>query len=99
MTLEALLTRHGYQTETATTATLGLRAMKTNPAALVLLDLELPDAAGLDTVDRPKKDFVDSQTIFLTANDSLINAIQTFKRGGSHFTRQPYQPGELFRLP
>ena len=39
MTLEALLNRHGYQTETAATATLGLRAMKAHPAALVLLDL------------------------------------------------------------
>ena len=49
MTLEALLSRHGYRTETATTATLGLRAMKTNPAALVLLDLQLPDADGLES--------------------------------------------------
>ena len=63
MTLEALLTRHGYQTETATTATLGLRAMKTNPAALVLLDLQLPDADGLETLERLKKDFGDSQVI------------------------------------
>ena len=47
MTLEGLLNRHGYQTETAATATLGLRAMKAHPAALVLLDLQLPDADGL----------------------------------------------------
>ena len=98
MTLEALLTRHGYQTETATTAALGLRAMKTNPAALVLLDLQLPDADGLETLERLKKDFGDSQVIILTAHDSLNNAIESIKRGAFHFISKPYAPEELLSL-
>jgi len=98
MTLEALLTRHGYQTDTATTATLGLRAMKTNPAALVLLDLQLPDADGLETLERLKKDFGDSQVIILTAHDSLNNAIESIKRGAFHFISKPYAPEELLSL-
>jgi len=98
MTLEALLTRHGYQTETATTATLGLRAMKTNPAALVLLDLQLPDADGLETLELLKKDFGDSQVIILTAHDSLNNAIESIKRGAFHFISKPYAPEELLSL-
>src|SRR5881398_4184140 len=98
MTLEALLSRHGYQTETATTATLGLRAMKTNPAALVLLDLQLPDADGLETLERLKKDFGDSQVIILTAHDSLNNAIESIKRGAFHFISKPYAPEELLSL-
>ena len=98
MTLEALLTRHGYQTETATTATLGLRAMKTNPAALVLLDLQLPDADGLETLERLKKEFGDSQVIILTAHDSLNNAIESIKRGAFHFISKPYAPEELLSL-
>jgi DNA-binding NtrC family response regulator len=98
MTLEALLTRHGYQTETATTATLGLRAMKTNSAALVLLDLQLPDADGLETLERLKKEFGDSQVIILTAHDSLNNAIESIKRGAFHFISKPYAPEELLSL-
>ncbi len=98
MTLEALLNRHGYQTETATTATLGLRAMKTNPAALVLLDLQLPDADGLETLERLKKDFGDSQVIILTAHDSLNNAIESIKRGAFHFISKPYATEELLSL-
>jgi len=98
MTLEALLNRHGYQTETTTTATLGLRAMKTNPAALVLLDLQLPDADGLETLERLKKDFGDSQVIILTAHDSLNNAIESIKRGAFHFISKPYAPEELLSL-
>jgi DNA-binding NtrC family response regulator len=98
MTLEALLTRHGYQTETATTASLGLRALKTKPAALVLLDLQLPDADGLETLERIKKDFADSQVIILTAHDSLNNAIESIKRGAFHFISKPYAPEELLSL-
>jgi DNA-binding NtrC family response regulator len=98
LTLEALLNRHGYRTETATTATLGLRAMKTNPAALVLLDLQLPDADGLETLDRLKKDFADSQVIILTAHDSLNNAIESIKRGAFHFISKPYATEELLSL-
>ncbi len=98
LTLEALLSRHGYRTETATTATLGLRAMKTNPAALVLLDLQLPDADGLETLGRLKKDFADSQVIILTAHDSLNNAIESIKRGAFHFISKPYAPEELLSL-
>jgi DNA-binding NtrC family response regulator len=98
MTLEALLTRHGYQTDTATTASLGLRALKTKPAALVLLDLQLPDADGLETLDRIKKDFADSQVIILTAHDSLNNAIESIKRGAFHFISKPYAPEELLSL-
>jgi DNA-binding NtrC family response regulator len=98
LTLDALLTRHGYRTETATTAKLGLRAMKTNPAALVLLDLQLPDADGLETLERLKKDFADSQVIILTAHDSLNNAIESIKRGAFHFISKPYAPEELLSL-
>jgi len=98
MTLEALLNRHGYKTETAATATVGLRAMKAHPAALVLLDLQLPDADGLETLDRLKKDFGDSQVIILTAHDSLNNAIESIKRGAFHFISKPYAPEELLSL-
>ena len=43
LTLEALLGRHGYQPDTAATASYGLRRIKESSPALVLLDLQLPD--------------------------------------------------------
>src|SRR2546430_11096941 len=92
------MTLHCNKKKTATTETLGLRAMKTNPAALVLLDLQLPDADGLETLDRLKKDFADSQVIILTAHDSLNNAIESIKRGAFHFINKPYATEELLSL-
>ena len=49
LTLEALLTRHGYQVEAARTAALGLEmASREEGPDLILLDIGLPDASGLE---------------------------------------------------
>ena len=98
LTLEALLNRHGYVTDTAGTASLGLRAIKGNPPAVVLLDLQLPDAEGLQLLDQIKREHPEIQVIILTAHDSLSNAIESIKRGAYHFISKPYAPEELLSL-
>jgi DNA-binding NtrC family response regulator len=98
LTLEALLGRHGYQVETAGTASSGLRALQNNPSAVVLLDLQLPDAEGLQTLDQIKVEHPETQVIILTAHDSLSNAIESIKRGAYHFISKPYAPEELLSL-
>jgi DNA-binding NtrC family response regulator len=98
LTLEALLGRRGYQVETASTASQGLKLLKTKSPALVLLDLQLPDAEGLQTLEEIKRQFPDTQVIILTAHDSLHNAIESIKRGAFHFISKPYAPEELLSL-
>ena len=98
MTLEALLKRHGYQVETAPTAAQGLKVLKSKSPSLVLLDLRLPDADGLEMLDRIKAELPKVQVIILTAHDSLHNAIESIKRGAYHFISKPYAPEELLSL-
>ena len=98
LTLEALLGRHGYQPETAATAALGLRGLQNNSPAVVLLDLQLPDAEGLELLDQIKREHPETQVIILTAHDSLSNAIESIKRGAYHFISKPYAPEELLSL-
>jgi len=98
LTLEALLGRHGYQVETSGTAAQGLKLLKTKSPALVLLDLQLPDAEGMQTLDEIKTGFPGTQVIILTAHDSLHNAIESIKRGAFHFISKPYAPEELLSL-
>jgi DNA-binding NtrC family response regulator len=98
MTLEALLKRHGYQVETAPTAAQGLKVLKSKSPTLVLLDLRLPDADGLEMLDRIKTELPEMQVIILTAHDSLHNAIESMKRGAYHFISKPYAPEELLSL-
>src|SRR6201997_4307910 len=98
MTLEALLKRHGYQVETAPTAAQGLKVLKSKSPSLVLLDLRLPDADGLEMLERIKSELPEVQVIILTAHDSLSNAIESIKRGAFHFISKPYAPEELLSL-
>jgi DNA-binding NtrC family response regulator len=98
LTLEALLSRHGFETETAATAAAGLKALKNKAASLVLLDLQLPDAEGLQMLDQIKTERPETQVIILTAHDTLNNAIESIKRGAFHFISKPYAPEELLSL-
>ena len=98
MTLEAFLGRHGYEVDTAANASSGLKMLRTKSPALVLLDLQLPDAGGLETLDQIKTEFPKIQVIILTAHDSLNNAIESIKRGAFHFISKPYAPEELLSL-
>ena len=98
MTLEALLSRKGYQTEVAANAATGKRLLQNKTPALVLLDLQLPDAEGLHMLDQIKTDYPETPVIILTAHDSLNNAIESIKRGAYHFISKPYAPEELLSL-
>ena len=98
MTLEALLQRHGYRVDTAPNASQGLKLLKSKSPPLVLLDIQLPDADGLETLDRIKAELPGIQVIILTAHDSLNNAIESIKRGAYHFISKPYAPEELLSL-
>src|SRR5256714_11454457 len=98
LTLEALLGRHGFETETAPTAAAGLKALKNKAPSLVLLDLQLPDAQGLEMLDQIKAERPETQVIILTAHDTLNNAIESIKRGAYHFISKPYAPEELLSL-
>jgi DNA-binding NtrC family response regulator len=75
-----------------------LKLLKSKSPALVLLDLQLPDAEGLEMLDRIKTELPEMQVIILTAHDSLHNAIESIKRGAYHFISKPYAPEELLSL-
>jgi DNA-binding NtrC family response regulator len=98
LTLEALLTRRGFLVQTASSALTGLQALSNWMPDLVLLDLGLPDADGLDVLREVREKLPAVQVLILTANDSLANAIQSIKLGAFHFVSKPYAPEELLSL-
>ena len=98
LTLGALLGRHGYHPEVAANASTGMRLLESKKPALVLLDLQLPDADGLHMLEQIKAEYPGTQVIILSAHDSLNNAIESIKRGAYHFISKPYAPEELLSL-
>ncbi len=98
LTLEALLTRLGYVPQLAPTAGAGLALVRQLPPDLVLLDLGLPDAHGLDVLRVLKREFPALPVIVLSAHDSLSNAIESIKEGAFHFISKPFAQEELRSL-
>ena len=96
-TLAAILERQGYAIHGGATASLGLKKVETEKPDLVLLDLGLPDAEGLDVLRKLKADFPALPVLILTANDTLANAIEAIKLGAFHFLSKPYAAAELVR--
>ena len=98
LTLEALLKRHGYEPHAGNTATAGMALVRKEKPDIVLLDLGLPDADGLDVLKELKAEMPHLRVIILTAHDSLANAIESIKLGAFHFIAKPYAPEELMAL-
>ena len=97
-TLSAVLKRHGYTVEIGPTAAQGKRKVAEAKPDLVLLDLGLPDADGIDVLRELKAEHPDVPVMILTAHDSLANAIESIKLGAFHFLAKPYAVEELLSL-
>ena len=97
-TLTAVLQRHGFAVEVAPNAAQGRREVTEKKPDLVLLDLELPDAGGLELLKELKAMQPGLPVMILTAHDSLANAIESIKLGAFHFLPKPYAVEELVSL-
>ena len=97
-TLGSWLERHGYRVVSASTSASGLAMLAKEEPDVVLLDLGLPDADGLETLAEIHSRQPQMAVIIVTAQDSLDNAIESIKRGAFHFISKPYVPEELLSL-
>jgi DNA-binding NtrC family response regulator len=57
---------------------------------VVLLDLKLPDADGLDLLSEIKRSWPETEVIVLSGFGSLESAVEATKRGAFHFVTKPY---------
>ncbi len=97
-TLTAVLGRNGFLVECAPNAAQGQRKIVEVQPHLVLLDLGLPDADGLEVLKAIKAEHPALPVMILTAHDSLANAIESIKLGAFHFLPKPYAVEELIAL-
>ncbi len=63
---------------------------------VVLLDLNLPDANGLDLLPMIKKTWPETEVVVLTGEATFDAAVQATKRGAFHFINKPFNTENLF---
>ncbi len=62
---------------------------------LVLLDMNLPDGSGLDTLPVIKKQWPETEIIMITGDPSFDAAVEATKRGAFHFISKPFELANL----
>ena len=71
------------------------KCLTQDQADVILLDLKLPDANGLDLLPVIKKAWPDTEVIVLTGEATFEAAVQATKRGAYHFINKPFDPQVL----
>jgi len=62
---------------------------------VVLLDVKLPDADGLDLLPQVKKRWPDTEVIVLTGHGTFAMAVEATRRGASNFLSKPFENEKL----
>ncbi|MES1181088.1 MAG: sigma-54 dependent transcriptional regulator, partial [Verrucomicrobiota bacterium] len=71
------------------------KALAGEPPDVVLLDLNLKDANGLDLLPLIKKSWNETEVVVLTGEATFEAAVQATKRGAFHFINKPFDPQSL----
>src|SRR5580765_6821301 len=92
--LGAVLRENYEVTEADSGAALKQAFSKPQPD-IVLLDIKLPDADGLDLLPQIKKQWPEAEVIVLTGNATLEAAVEATKRGAYQFVSKPFETASL----
>jgi DNA-binding NtrC family response regulator len=93
--LKANLEDADYDVAEAENAAVLKKYFAKEPPDLVLLDLNLPDAKGLELLPQIKKIWPDTEVIVITGDATFEAAVQATKSGAFHFINKPFQTPAL----
>ena len=85
----------GYEVATELNGYDALRAIRSEPPDVIVLDVNLPDVDGFDVCRRIRRDGVDAPVIFLTARDQPDDLRAGFQGGGDDYLTKPFSLEEL----
>ena len=93
--LRTTLVREGFDVTVAGSgAETWLRFSEDRPD-VVLLDLVLGDADGLDLLRRMRQEAPDTKVILISAHGSIESAVAAMKLGGYDFIKKPFELDEI----
>lgn len=88
----------GWVVDEAFSGSEALARVATRPYHLVLLDLRMPDADGLDLVPRIRRCQPDAAIVIVTGYASTRSAVEAIRRGAVDDLSKPFTPAEIRRV-
>ncbi len=94
--LETLLGKQGYQVAVAKDAATGRARLESESGwDVVLLDVMLPDADGLEVLRWLRENRPELAVVMITAFGSVENAVAAMKLGAFHYLTKPFKNDEV----
>lgn len=96
--LSDVLERRGYEVFSVSSGNGVLPIIQKNIIDLVLLDMKLPDADGIEILKKIKEFDTDILIIMMTAYSDVETAVSAMKSGAYHYINKPFELEELTLL-
>ena len=93
--IELLLEREGYAVHRTGTVQRGVELAATGEFELVVTDLKLPDATGLDAISAIRADRPELPIIMITSYSSMESAIAALRAGAVDYIIKPFNNDEF----
>jgi len=96
--LRAMLTPLGMEVTTAESAEQALQVFRRHPVDLVVTDLHLPAASGIDLIRQLRQVETPPAVVLITGEGSVASAVEALKLGATDYLQKPIDPMRLVTL-
>lgn len=96
--VEMFLREKGFEAWTASTGAEGLEAWRTYSPEVIILDIRLPDASGLEILKQITAEDHTVKVIMITAYHDMETTIEAMRNGAYDYVHKPLDVDELDRV-
>lgn len=93
--LETSLKKSGFEIECAENGEDAVRKASKDAYSLILLDINMPDMNGFEVLTQLRNREIDSPIIFITAQNTVSNAIDSMQLGAYDYLTKPFDLEEV----
>ena len=93
--LERNLSATGYRVFTASETAQAISILESEPIDLVITDLKMPGASGLDLIGHIRESYRDTEVMMITGYATVEGAVQAVKAGADEYLAKPFTDKEL----
>jgi len=97
-TVELLFRKAGYRVSTAVGGRKGLEALESERPDVVVTDIKMPGASGIDIVNRARELDPELPVILMTAYASVRSAVDAVNAGAYSYIQKPFSNDEMLAV-